>query len=203
MRLQLFLISMLAVSTPAVADQESTFVQNRAHTSVVSDVVLDLYNVTMPGEEVLALPEPISGGFEYWPYVYDAAADTHPHPYPDAIQWGFGAGGDAARRCMKLSYHIWKHVQDHKPAHLASLLAMEGAPQGYYHWNNDYTQARTEELGYRSFWHYSKPNGLLKWISHTKIDGSCQHPTVEAIDRWAACEIKRLENDATQCVGHR
>jgi hypothetical protein len=179
------------------------YVADRAHTSVVSTNVLELYNVTVPGEEVDALPEPTSGGFEYWPYVYDEATGSHPSPYPDDVQWGYRAGSDAAKRCMKLSWHIWKYVQDNMPEHLAALAQYDDAPSSYYHWNNDYTNARTEEVGYRSFWHYNRPSGLLKWISHTRMDGSCQHPTVEAIDRWAQCEGLKLSNAADQCPGHR
>ncbi len=192
------------LSASAFADRASdAYVADRAHTSVVSTEVLSLYNVTVPGSEVDALPDPESGGFEYWPYVYNEASDSHPSPYPDLVQWGFDAGSDEARRCMKLSFHIWKYVQANKPTYLAALAGYPGAPSSYYHWNNDYTAARTEAVGYKSFWHYNAPRGLLKWISHTRMDGSCQHPTAEAVDRWAYCEGKKLANAADQCLGHR
>lgn len=184
-------------------DDSNAYIAERAHSSRGSSTVLGLYNITMPGAEVDALATPTSGGFEYWPYVYDEQTGTHPRPYPDMIQWGYAAGGEQARKCMKLSHHIYKYVMANKPANLAALFSIQGAPTSYYNWNNDYTQAHSEDLGYREFWHYNRPSGLLKWISHTKMDGSCQHPTVEAIDLWAACEIKQLRNERDQCAGHR
>ncbi len=201
------LFASLSFSCPSArADEISNaeaYVAQRAHTTVASTDVLSLYNVTLPGAELDALEDPRSGGFEYWPYLWDEASQRHPSPYPDSIQWGFAAGSEVARRCMKLSYYVWKHVQANKPANRAALAQYEDAPSSYYHWNNDYTNARFETVGYRTFWHYNAPSGLLKWISHTKMDGSCQHPTVEAIDRWAYCEGQKLANGADQCEGHR
>ena len=54
----------------------------------------------------------------------------------------------------------------------------------------------------KSIWHYNRPGGLMKWNSNTLMNGKCQHPTIEAIDKWSQCEMKKLRNEAGQCAGH-
>jgi len=200
-------ISFLCSTTSAFADRE--FIRQISHTDRDAVVPWQLYRITNISPEIEALPDPDSGNFEYFPHIYNASSNTQRYPYPDFLR-GYMSGSDAAKQCMKLSWHIWQYTTENPPENLKELMKMKRAPYGYIHWNNDYTNAAyynsrnaTGGDAYRSFWHFSRPGGALKWISSTLMDGSCEHPTVEAIDHWAACEIKHLKNTDNPCPRHR
>ena len=82
-------------------------------------------------------------------------------------------------------------------------LKARGGPRQFFILVNDYTEAKVNPAGepvascqpeaaHRKIWHYSPPNGIIKWVNEVNKDGSCTLRSSEDLAAFATAELKRL-----------
>ena len=128
--------------------------------------------------------------FEYWPW-------KEPEPiYPDKVQWGYGAGSPAAKKCTTEARKVlWNILKNDVPPELEELRQAHPEVDTFYNWNNDMTDApKSVKLPalYEGLWLYEKT--LIKWMSHTERDGTCRIPTREDLVVFAKGCLKTYPN---------
>lgn len=139
--------------------------------------------------------------FEYWPFRWKDEAAQCVFPYPDLVQQGYDGGSPAAQNCMKQAYDtLWSILKQPPPA-LAELKA-KGGPRQFFILVHDYTEAKVNPAGepvasclpeaaHRKIWHYSPPNGIIKWVNEVNKDGTCTLRTADDLAAFATDELKR------------
>lgn len=121
-------------------------------------------------------------GCEYWPYHVSSS------PYPDHIVWGCNPGSSPeAEKCMGAAMRRLAVILKDPPEELKQLKEKYGI-SSFFNWNNDrFGVAEGEPGGSDRIWLYQ--GRLIKWISGTNRDGTCNLP-----------EKSDLVNFANRCL---
>ena len=108
------------------------------------------------------------GGTEFW------------QKWPDGLNptYSFSAGTDMGRRCMVASALRFEAIMADPPAELVQLRDTTNWSGRFFNWNDDYSMASFGS-GDAALWAWR--TGLIKWISGTNADGSCELPTVDIV----------------------
>jgi hypothetical protein len=112
------------------------------------------------------------GGTEFWQRWSGGLSPT----------FNFGEGTEAGRRCMQASAIRWGVIMANPPAEIVALDDESNWGGSFFNWNDDHSLASYDGSGPR-LWAWR--TGLIKWISQTNRDGSCNLPTLEMVQRLA------------------
>jgi hypothetical protein len=113
------------------------------------------------------------GGTEFWQRWPGGASPT----------FDFAEGTDAGRRCMQAAAYRFAAIMASPPATLVQLRDDSNWDGSFFNWNDDYTMAASNGSGAR-LWAWQ--TYLIKWISQTRIDGTCALPTRAMVETVAA-----------------
>lgn len=92
-------------------------------------------------------------------------------------------GTEAGRICMSASAKRFQAVMAQVPDDLLSLRATSNWDGRFFNWNDDYTGMGHNGDDAPRLWAWE--THLIKWISQTNIDGSCELPTLDMLERVA------------------
>ncbi len=108
------------------------------------------------------------GGTEFW------------QKWPGGLNptYSFSAGTDVGRRCMVASALRFEAIMADPPDELVRLRDETRWSGRFFNWNDDYSMASWDG-GQATLWAWR--TGLIKWISATNRDGSCELPTYEIV----------------------
>ncbi len=96
--------------------------------------------------------------------------------------YSYSAGSEAGKLCMQASAIRFEAIMKDAPADLKKLNADSNWSGSFFNWNDDYFQA-SRDGGQATLWAWR--TSLIKWISVTHKDGSCELPTLEIVKRAA------------------
>lgn len=129
------------------------------------------------------------GGTEFWQKWSGGHNPTY----------SFSAGTDFGRRCMVASALRFEAIMADPPAELVQLRDQTNWTGRFFNWNDDYSMA-SYDGGSASLWAWR--TGLIKWISATNIDGSCELPTTEIVRAAATdCLARAASNGDGEIQG--
>lgn len=112
------------------------------------------------------------GGTEFWQRWAGGHSPT----------FSFDEGTEPGRRCMVASALRFEAIMADPPDELVRLRDETDWTGRFFNWNDDYTEAFYDGRG-ATLWAWR--TGLVKWISQTNRDGSCELPTRELVRRAA------------------
>ena len=122
------------------------------------------------------------GGTEFW----------QKWPEGENPTYSFSVGSDWGRRCMVASALRFETIMADPPAELVRLREESRWSGRFFNWNDDYSMGGGFGGG-ASLWAWR--TGLIKWISRTNDDGSCDLPTLELVVEAANDCLSRGESN--------
>lgn len=122
------------------------------------------------------------GGTEFWQKWSGGHNPTY----------SYSAGTAFGQRCMVASAMRFEAIMADPPASLVELRNTTNWSGRFFNWNDDFSMAGYDG-GRSSLWAWR--TGLIKWISATNQDGSCELPTTELVEAAAADCLSRAERN--------
>lgn len=112
--------------------------------------------------------------------------------------YSYSAGSEAGKLCMQASAIRFESIMKSAPADLKKLNADSNWSGSFFNWNDDYYKA-SRDGGRATLWAWR--TSLIKWISTTHKDGSCELPTLEIVKRAAVNCLATAARDAKEIQG--
>ena len=128
------------------------------------------------------------GGTEFW-QKWDGGQNP---------TYSYSAGSEAGKLCMQASAIRFETIMKDAPADLKKLNADSNWSGSFFNWNDDYFKA-SYDGGNARLWAWR--TSLIKWISVTHKDGSCELPTLDLVKRAAIDCLETAARDAKEIQG--
>ncbi len=112
--------------------------------------------------------------------------------------YSYSAGSEAGKLCMQASAIRFEAIMKNAPAELKKLNADSNWSGSFFNWNDDYVKS-TRDGGQATLWAWR--TSLIKWISTTHKDGSCELPTLEIVKRAATNCLATAARDGKEIQG--
>lgn len=109
----------------------------------------------------------------------------------------FSEGTENGRRCMMASALRFEAMMANPPEELIRLRDETRWTGRFFNWNDDYTEAFYEGRG-ATLWAWR--TGLIKWISQTNRDGTCELPTRELVQLAATRCLAAAESNGDEQI---
>jgi hypothetical protein len=181
------------VHAEPVADQESTGAApvdylaqardvNLARIVFAADAPVPAYDY--PGTDGFSL-----GGTEFWQRWPGGHNPT----------FSYEEGTEHGRRCMYASARRFEAIMADPPAALVQLRDESSWDGSFFNWNDDYTRSPGRSESGAILWAWR--TGLIKWISRTHADGSCDLPTRALVERAAQSCLQQARRDGGEIEG--